>query len=171
MDTSLLHSVLSSSGLTARKQDGKVLLYNTAPQWLSRGILVANLEDALRLSSAYLRYLQTVGIVSINDFAQDNQSTLVDFHDVENRVDEASAYYINRVAMSMESRINLLIAAKELESRSLVDSVLSRREKTLSSAAEDIASKRYLKLKKAASYHTNGFSYPVDGSNPARDKR
>ena len=147
-----LGKLLDAAGLMARKQDGKILLYNRMHKHLSRGILVDDLSAAERIVLQYIRYLQTSGFLSLLEFAVDHQYRAVPFKEVDNRVDDQSAYYINKAAMSSVSRINLLLAAKELRSR--VEASYSTRVAGENITKSDI--RRYLKLKQAAYLHLEG---------------
>ncbi len=147
-----LGKLLSSSGLMARKQEGKILLYNRNHKYLSRGILVEDLDTAERLVLQYIRYLQTSGFLSITEFAAEHQYRPVPFKEVDNRVDEQSAYFINKAAMSSVSRINLLLTAKALRER--VETSYVSRAVRANITESDV--RRYLKLKQAASHHLDG---------------
>jgi len=151
-DLKRLGALLNASGLMARKQDGKVLLYNRAHQFLSRGVLVDDLSAAERLVRQYIRYVQTSGPMPLTEYAADHQYRAVPFREVDNRVDESSAYYINKAAMSAVSRINLLMAAKELQSRA--EASYSTRVVSENVTESDV--RRYLKLRQAASLHLEG---------------
>lgn len=147
-----LGKLLDSAGLMARKQDGKVLLYNRSHKYLSRGILVDDLGAAERMVLQYIRFLQTSGFISLTEFASEHQYRAVSFKEVDNKVDEQSAYYINKVAMSSVSRINLLLTAKALRER--VEASYSSRVVSTHVTESDV--RRYLKLKRAAAFHLEG---------------
>lgn len=148
-DIAALKRLLDLSKVQARKQDGKVILYNSNRSHLSRGVLVSDLNQAQNLMSQYLTYLRTVGTIPIVDFAADHQYRPVPYQEVPNQVDSQSAYYINKSAsMSSIDRVNLLIAAKKLKDRVL-----------LAQASRQVSSKelsRHKKLKKIASRHLIG---------------
>ena len=144
-----LKRMLDTARLKARKQDRKILLYNSSPQLLSRGVLVEDLTQAQNMVSQYLTYLRTVGNISLNDFAAEHQYRPIQYQEVPNQVDEQSAYFINKVAsLSSLDSVNLLIAAKKLKDRVLVAQV-SRQV-----SEDDLRLHR--KLKKAASKHLLG---------------
>jgi hypothetical protein len=147
-----LGKLLDAANLMARKQDGKVLVYNRNHKFLSRGVLVDDLEAAERLVLQYVRYVQTSGFLPLTEFAADHQYRAVPFKEVDNRVDEQSAYYINKAAMSSVSRINLLQTAKALQER--VATSYSSRVVAKHVTESDV--RRYLKLKQAASFELEG---------------
>jgi len=141
-----LKRLLQLAGLQARKQEGKVLLYNKGRKLLSRGILVADLEQAKSMVSQYLTYLRTVGFESLTDFAADHQFRPVAYREVDNQVDDESAYFINKEAMSSVDRVNLLIAARKLQNRVAMSQEIRGQVKT-----SDV--RRYRRLKKVAAGH------------------
>jgi hypothetical protein len=151
-DLKALGRLLDSAGLMARKQDGKIILYNRSQKFLSKGVLVDDLDKAALLVRQYVRYLQGTSFIPITDFASHHQYRAVDFKEVDNRVDEQSAYYINKSAMSSISRINLLLTAKALKNR--VEASYSARVMSKGITQSDV--RRYLKLKQTASFHLEG---------------
>lgn len=151
-DLKRLGSLLDAAGLMARRQDGKILVYNRAQKFLSKGVLVSDLAAAERLTRQYIRYVQTSGAIPLTEFAADHQYRPVPFQEVDNRVDESSAYYINKAAMSTLSRVNLLLAARELQARA--EASAAARE--VGAAVTESDRRRYLKLKQAASLHLEG---------------
>lgn len=148
-DLKALGRLLDSAGLMAKKQDGKIILYNRNQKFLSKGILVSDLDSASLLVRQYVRYLQGTDFIPLTDFAAHHQYRAVDFKEVDNRVDQQSAYYINKAAMSSISRINLLLTAKALKNR--VQASYSARVVSKEITQSDVC--RYLKLKQAASFH------------------
>lgn len=152
IDMAAFGKLLDDANLMARKQDGQIILYNRQPKFISKGILVADLNAAQRMVLQYLRSMQTSGFTALTDFASSASIRALPFKEVDNRVDEQSAYFVQKTAMSSISRINLLLAAKALRER-VEASALSRvvQEKVTKA---DV--KRYLKLKQAAASHLEG---------------
>lgn len=152
-DTKRINSLLSASGTYVKKQDGGFLLYNTNPKHVSHGILLADLSSVEKVLLQYLRYLQTNGVSSLLDFAESGLLRGTSYKEVNNTVDENSAYFINKSAsLSPVSRLNLLASAATIEDR--VRTEASVREAR--SSITDECKKRYLKLKKVAKSYFDG---------------
>lgn len=141
-----LSGLLRKTGLNAKKQDGKIILYNRQLQHLSRGLLVKDIEMAVRMAQNYLAYLRTQGFLPLVDWAADHQGRPIPHKEVNNRVDSQSAYYVQ--ALSSVSRINLLQAARELEAR-----VHASRALREDSPPSESNLRRHLKIKKIAAIY------------------
>lgn len=146
-DPKSLGKLLDASGLMARKQDNKILVYNRTQKFLSRGVLVEDLNAAERLVRQYIRYIQTSGFVPLTEFAAEHQYRPVPYQEVDNKVDDSSAYYVNKSAsLSLVSRINLLLAARALEERAETMYLLRTAEESINASSVS----RHHKLKKIA---------------------
>lgn len=147
--TETLKRLLGLAKVQAKKQDGKIILYNTTRQELSRGVLVSDLDQAQKMISQYVAYLRSVGSISLTDFASDHQYRPIPYQEVPNQVDEQSAYYINKAAsMSSVDRVNLLLVAKKLKEQVHVAQVTRQ--------VKDSDVRRHLRLKKVAASHLLG---------------
>ena len=141
-----LSTLLRRTGLNAKRQDGKILLYNRDIALLSKGVAVADVDAAVRMASNYAGYLRSNPWISVVEWAQGHQYRPVPYKEVGNKADPQSAYYV--AGMSSVSRINLLQAARALRSRVHTAQVL--REE---SPVTDSAVRRYLKIKKVAAIY------------------
>ena len=144
-----LSKLLRMTGLNAKYQDNRILLYNRARDFVSTGVSVNGFPDAIKLAQAYLAHLRSSGFTPLPDFAQANSSKLkseISLKEVENRVDPDSSYYVS--AMSPLSRINLLVAAKELCTRVAA----SRALREIGSVSESTL-RRHKKIKRIASIY------------------
>lgn len=141
-----LSTLLQRTGLNAKRQDGKILLYNREIDHLCKGIAVDGIEAAVRMVSGYAGYLRAHRWAPLVEWAKDHQIRPLPFKEVPNKADSQSPYYV--ASMSSVSRINLLKAAKELRSR--VHTARALRE---DSPVTDSDVRRYLKIKKIAAIY------------------
>lgn len=140
-----LSALLQRTGLNAKRQDGKILLYNRDIALLSKGVAVSDLQTAIRMVSNYLGYMRTHGFVSVVDWAKDHQYRPIPFKEVPNKADPQSAYYV--AGMSTVSRVNLMRTAQELRTRVRASRNLQKEPVT------DSAIRRYLKIRKIAAIY------------------
>lgn len=141
-----LSTLLQRTGLNAKRQDGKILLYNREADLLSRGISVDGIDSAVQMASNYAGYLRSSKWTPLVEWAKDHQHRPIPFQEVPNKADSQSAFYV--ASMSSVSRINLLKAAKELRSR--VRTAQSLR-KNYPITDSDV--RRYLKIRKIATIY------------------
>lgn len=144
-----LSKLLRMTGMNAKYQDGRVLLYNRDPQHLSSGVSVNGIPAAVQFSQAYLSFLRSSGFMPVTEFADDYGSRVrgeIDFRTVQNRVEPQSSYFVS--GMSSLSRINLLKAASELTAR-----VQASRELRKLGVVGESTMRRHKKIKRIASIY------------------
>lgn len=143
-DLKILGRLLSSANLLMKKQDGQFLVYNSGRNFLSRGVLVPDLDKAELLVRQYIRSIQTNGRAnSLVDFVSDQG---LPYREVNNTSDPNSAYFINRTAsMSLVDRLSLLQVAHSLVQRA--EASASTREDSKVSPENF---RRHLKLRREA---------------------
>jgi hypothetical protein len=154
--TQELKGLLEMSGLSALRQDSRILLFSRNPPPVQRGkalSLEAGIDAdkytlVIKMVRNYLGFIRRSGPITLIEWAKTRQlpAHRVDFQVVENRVSSDSPYYV--AGFSSVSRINLLKAARDLRLR--VEASRSLRD------VSDSAVRRHLKIKKIAAIYREG---------------